>query len=595
MGYYLAFSRWKNPILLVVCIAGTMIFMAGGFCVPPAMSDPAMNDQEMNDSTRAQLLKHARELLTAENPDQNQLAITESKTSRSRSIVLSLGREKACARVATGSAATLAGALRMAASALKKIASTEEISAGRIKIDVELPRLQQPKPGASGRAAPDFSLEGVELPGNLLLLPEELSSRPLFKGAELQHGAITSYAQESRNIQPEKDPDKPKEYGRVKYDSFIEGSNRELVPLYRGNSAAPVDPDVLLRASTEAGDYLLRHLHDEGLFDYEYDPKNNQMIADYNEVRHAGTVYALLELYGATADNRYRKAAERAIEMMLRWRRPIDEADSEAIVYQGGKAKLGASALALVALLEYQKVTGDSKWLSDAKKLGRFLILQQHKDGHFESHYFFSKNNDDSFDSIYYPGEAVLALTRLQLADPENLEWQKAAERAADWLVNVRDQGKKTDDLPHDHWLLIALNELVPLTNNKKHLAHAEKIASAIVNAQRVASVYPDWIGSFYDPPRVTPTATRAEGLAAMWQLAGKTGIKRDAYLEALKKAAVFQMRCQLTPENILYLPRPDIARGGFRRSLTDWDVRIDYVQHNISSLLALREILKKN
>ena len=375
----------------------------------------------------------------------------------------------------------------------------------------------------------------------------------------------------------------------------MEGNIRETVPLYRGNPAAPVEPAVLLRASIEGGDYLVRHLHEEGLFDYQYSPQRNAMIADYNEVRHAGTAYALLELYGATHDIRYRQSAERAIEMMLRWSKPIQGADSQAIVYQGGKAKLGASALAVVALLKHKEVTGDSRWLNDAKKLGRFLILQQHKDGHFESNYFFSKNNDDSFDSIYYPGEAVLALTRLQLADPQNHEWQEAAEHAADWLVNVRDQGKKNDDLPHDHWLLIALNELYPLTNNKKHLAHAERIASAILAAQRTDSVYPDWIGSYYDPPRVTPTATRAEGLAAMWQLAGKTGMKQDAYLEALKKMAVFQMRCQLTPENILYLPRPDVARGGFRRSLTEWDVRIDYVQHNISALLALREILTKD
>ena len=57
-------------------------------------------------------------------------------------------------------------------------------------------------------------------------------------------------------------------------------------------------------------------------------------------------------------------------------------------------------------------------------------------------------------------------------------------------------------------------------------------------------------------------------------------------------RMAAFQRRCQLTPENALYLPRPDRALGGFRRSLTHWEVRIDYVQHNLSALLGLRSIL---
>ena len=153
-------------------------------------------------------------------------------------------------------------------------------------------------------------------------------------------------------------------------------------------------------------------------------------------------------------------------------------------------------------------------------------------------------------------------------------------------------RSKKTSALPHDHWLLIALSELYPFTSNKLQLAHAERVSASILAAQRKTSTYPDWIGSFYNPPRTTPVATRAEAMVAMCRLARESGGKCEPYMEALKKMAVFQMRCRISAENGLYLPRPDLARGGFRRSLTDWEVRIDYVQHDLSSLLGLRGIL---
>ncbi len=40
-----------------------------------------------------------------------------------------------------------------------------------------------------------------------------------------------------------------------------------------------------------------------------------------------------------------------------------------------------------------------------------------------------------------------------------------------------------------------------------------------------------------------------------------------------------------------MYLPHPQRVIGCFRRSLTNFEIRIDYVQHNISSILSLYNI----
>jgi hypothetical protein len=244
-------------------------------------------------------------------------------------------------------------------------------------------------------------------------------------------------------------------------------------------------------------------------------------------------------------------------------------------------------------VLEHQRVSGDDRWLAGAARLARFLVHQQGPDGRFESKYFYGEPDDEHFESIYYPGEAILALARLHRLDGDP-DWLAAARRGTDYLIDGRDAGKATADLPHDHWLLMGLAELDELTGDPRYAAHGARIAEAIVAAQRTGSRHPDWIGSFYDPPRTTPTATRAGALVAMELLARRSGRDRRPIVEALLRMAAFQRRCQLTAVNALYLPRPDRAFGGFRRSLTDWEVRIDYVQHSVSSLLGLREILQR-
>lgn len=331
------------------------------------------------------------------------------------------------------------------------------------------------------------------------------------------------------------------------------------------------------------------------MFDYNYDAKTNRSDQDYNLLRHAGTCYSLIELYQSTGDIRFLHAARIGIEYLLSFTDvPLDQhsqADFEAIVSVGREAKLGGAALALLALVQYQKATGDSSWFPCAKKLANFIVFQQKQSGEFVSKYYYGDPESEVFESIYYPGEAILALTRLYRVDRDPT-WLLSAIRGANWLILKRDAGKKTQDLPHDHWLLIALNELQQLTGKSLYTQHSLRIANAILIGLCTTSTNPDWIGSFYVPPRSTPTATRAEALVAVWQLTTRNRISNARYLEGLKLMAGFQLRCQITQNSALDLPRPDLAVGGFRRGLSDWEVRIDYVQHNISSLLGLYSIL---
>jgi hypothetical protein len=65
-----------------------------------------------------------------------------------------------------------------------------------------------------------------------------------------------------------------------------------------------------------------------------------------------------------------------------------------------------------------------------------------------------------------------------------------------------------------------------------------------------------------------------------------------ESILDALRLGVEFQLRTQLGGATAIHMPQPGRALGGFHEALDDYEVRIDYVQHNISSLLALHGIL---
>lgn len=365
-----------------------------------------------------------------------------------------------------------------------------------------------------------------------------------------------------------------------------------LVPLYRGHRTFErLTPELLLESARRAGDYLTRVVGADGRFAYSYLPKTDREKRKYNILRHAGTTYSLLELFEVTGDRELMAAAERAIGYLRRAVEPCTAGDANAAcVVEDDAVKLGGNALAIVALAKHAEVTGSRQNRPLIERLGRWILAVQNETGEFTVHKrTHSTAETVDFTSQYYPGEALLALLR---GGGEG--WADAAERGARWLIEVRDAQVPIARLNHDHWLLYALNDLYRRRPNPLYLEHASRITAAIVGRQNRRPSHPDWLGSYYRPPRSTPTATRSEGLAAAYLLQRDHG---DAgalpgLLEALELGVRFQLQTQFAPESVLYLRDPRRALGGFHRSLTDYEIRIDYVQHNVSSLLLLRRIL---
>jgi hypothetical protein len=341
--------------------------------------------------------------------------------------------------------------------------------------------------------------------------------------------------------------------------------------------------------------YLINSVKEDGSFVYEYDALNDTESTDYNILRHAGTTYAMLQLYNVTKNEELLEQAQKAINFLISHKKRFLD-DIYVIVYDD-EIKLGGNGLSILALSEYIKVTGQNKYLIEIQQLARFINYSQKESGEFISKRQYSTGLIYDFVSRYYPGEALLGLCRLYSID-KNEYWLDIAEKGAKYLINIRDAGIETNYLTHDHWLMMALNELYRYRPNQTYYNHTLRIAESIINLQRDninrETEQDEWLGSYYTPPGSTSTACRTEGLIAAYHLANDYGDNQMAekILNAIDLGIEFQMKNQLTTQKVKNLPNPTQALGGFTGSLENYEIRNDYVQHNTCSILGFYKIL---
>jgi hypothetical protein len=513
------------------------------------------------------------------------------KDAEPRLCFITLADGKGGRMVAVGSGWGLLGALEQAAGFLSKDSLSKDFR--WVKLDI-VKGAQSLKDLDLGKSLGfDSSLFGIAAEGkpNKALLPEELSLAALESGKGISLDLANRLLRETRVGQKAQEIARStRKYAVFNTISYF-GDGKSSWPLFRGNREwkAYSETDIDL-ALDRAGKYLARAVKDDGRFVYEYKPYRGREVPEYNILRHAGTVFAMMELYGVRKDPEVRKAAERAIGYLLRQVRGGSIAGKPVkFVVEQGEVKLGGNGLAALALAEYARVTGNRKYDDVMRGLGEWILATQDANGRFKVHkQSFPLGRVSSFQSEYYPGEAIFALMRIYGLTGEK-KWLDGADAGARYQLKVFSL---LDDkrLPHDHWLLYGLNEVHRKRPRPEFVDGAMRFARVIIQAQhtRENQPQPDWDGGYYKPPRSAPTATRMEGLNSAYALARDFGRGADAkqIRWSIEKGTGFLLRMQVGPEIAMYCQDPEASLGGFRESLARASIRVDYVQHSISALL---------
>ena len=374
-------------------------------------------------------------------------------------------------------------------------------------------------------------------------------------------------------------------------------------------AAATSESKQLKDAINLSAAYLIRQCRKNGEFLYRINV--NPAIKPkprYNFLRHAGAIYAL-----AFYDQAYPQALTRNI-----LKRATDFLKDSAIAPVPGnpdllavwslpeivrsdkplQAKLGGTGLGLVALLSAEKRMPGTTSVDYLRKMGSFLLFMQKKDGSFYSKYIPAKGGrDDSWTSLYYPGEAALGLLMLYEKDPA-LNWLQAAADSMAYLA--RKRGAK-NLVEADHWALLATAKLLPLYDRCRQPLpkaaierHAVQICESILKSLPLKYDNPIRYGGFTEDGRTTPTAIRLEGLlAALSFLPADYSDLRKKMVAAIDEGMQFLLRSQIQsgehaggiPRAIHTLPEdhPQFKKSFNRRAT---EVRIDYVQHSLSAML---------
>lgn len=408
------------------------------------------------------------------------------------------------------------------------------------------------------------------------------------------------------------------EYYLFRSRAFITYKN-ECIPLYRGNIRyTEFSYDVLRNQVVKSADWLLANMYDDGRFLYYYDccednykdhehpnrPENNLY---YNDLRHCGGIIALIRAYELTSDEKYIKAAKKAVDWSISISREHETQWGKGYyAFYNKKSKLGGTGVLLVAMMQYRSFTGDKSYDEYIKGYTRHIMSRVYKNGEILGYYIHPQfqggqpliNMTDeerkATFSFYYPGEALLGLALFanNFLDDDKLakEVRKVAQKALDWIVDERPKiyADLFTALPSDAWLMQAIEEWAKDKDFQKQNYINFVFTDAATMVEKTYrhddSPYIDYEGGYYYEygDHYFPDGARSEGLVAAYYLAKylKMDNLAQKLLNACKRVAMCQFHLFNDEINNYSHKNPERSANSIRFKATRQWVRVDSIQH---------------
>jgi len=564
----------------------------------------------LSDEDKIEALKAARRFLT------NDRAETKSIKGRcyekgERGVFVSVARPKKPALTGFAMGHSIVSAIEKATMELKEKAKGDDLGRYRIRVDVidKSSSRKSWKPGKHWKL--DISKYGVIFDSNPIaaLLPQELRDRGVInhKGrVDLKRlKKILGYRGCSTQVINSILKSEKVSYTRTSFHSFMEDEKGGLVKLNRMNRAAGFSPteDNLRKAIDAAGKYLAKAVKEDGSFEYHYHPQTNSLSRDYNELRHAGTTFAMMQIYETNKDQEVLDGVKRALGWLEKHTRDPDHIDKEKYNWkalndkQFRYGKLGGSGLSLLAFGWYTKVTGDTQYLPLMQGYGEFIHYMMKENGDVKMRYWYKAKDKGRHTKpvLYYPGEAFFGLATLYSID-KNMKWIDVGAKGIDYIVDIRDKNKLNRMLPHDHWMAYAITNIYKVKPKDSHVKHAWRLFSAMDDKFHYEHKYDDFVGGYFKTPVSVRVGCRLEATTAFYRLAEHLGEKErlEKFFHVLQKGASFLMRTQYDNYNTMFFENPEKPIGAMMRSYWEPSTQIDYTQHSVSALIEIYNITKE-
>ncbi len=331
----------------------------------------------------------------------------------------------------------------------------------------------------------------------------------------------------------------------------------------------------------ECVSYLLEHFNVDGRFDYYYDVNGRGLNNCYNILRHSGTLYAIYQWINENGHKNFpTEKFEPALSFCLQQIHAPHSTAYMAGVMEREEFKLGGSALALLMLTGRCRSAVPKNLQKEMRKLAEFVIWMQEPSGKYLSKYSNCEKRFLPFHSVYYPGEAMLALIRFTELDKDP-RWMESVILGADYLLK-NPVLNKAGVHAHNHWFAIALTELYQKRPNQAYYEEFWKIAKSTLRS------IPFLITSKASSASI---ATHGETLVSGLLL--EIHLKRtDRIIElraGIEQVLDYCLRLQV---KIHQFDDPRM-RGGIMAGPDQSKVRIDYVQHTLQVITGYRRSIE--
>jgi len=331
-------------------------------------------------------------------------------------------------------------------------------------------------------------------------------------------------------------------------------------------------PSEIKTIVAQSSEYLARQVRANGRFQYGYFPCFDKPIKFYNSLRHASTLYSMIEAYRLTPSETLRQAIDRAKRYLVEELIVHEEERSFVLDRESNEIKLGANAAAILALTEYMQTfqTTDDLRLSQRLATG-ILSLQQPSGQYLHVLEYPSFALKDAFRIIYYEGEATYALMRLYALDSDE-RWLDSVVQSFEHFI------AKSYWKFHDHWLSYSANELTKWLPEDRYFQFGlQNVAPKLDFIHHRETTYPTFL------ELMLAAREMIDRIEAMERADLLVDFPLEWLDQTIERRMVYQRNGFFYPEVAMYMKKPDRILGSFYIRHHSMRVRIDDVEHNLS------------